>query len=247
MLTQAMSRPLSTTLLLGATLVSAATFGCDTEIRSCDLETDQIILWATLTNSDAGVEVEVEFEAANTEGVALALCPERDRLEINGVEATLVRALGHLFYTAKFKEPAAGYELMFMRGARQNITMLVEMPPSFEILEPAIDSVHPRGAALDVAWTPAWPGGEIDLTLADTVGSDCIEGLGVRYTLEDTVSAVVGGNSLVSGAAVEDESPGCAMTLTLTRSTELQYPAAFHEGGRVSAAVRRRRPFTSVE
>lgn len=228
-------------------LVSAATFGCVSEIRSCDLDTDEIILWATLTNSDAGVEVEVEFEAANTEGAALALCPERDRLEINGVEASLVRALGHLFYTVEFEQPAAGYEIVLMRGAGQTVTTLVEMPPSFEILAPTVDTAHPRSSALDVVWTPAWPGGEIELVLADAVGSDCIEGLGVRYTLEDTGSAVVGGDSLVSGAALEDESLGCAVTLTLTRSAELQYPAAFHEGGRVSTAVRRRRPFTSVE
>jgi len=233
-------------LLLGVTLLGAAS-GCVAEVRSCDLKTDEIVMWATLTDSDAGVEVEIEFAVGDSEGAAIALCPERDRLEVNGTEATVIRALGLLFYTVKFEEPQGSYEIVLARNGGQSVTTLVEPPPAFEIVEPALDSTHPRSAPLTVSWTPEWSGGMVDLAVEDAIGSDCIEGLGVYYQLEDTGSFIIGGNSLVSGRADPENSLGCAVTVSLSRSASVDYPAAFHEGGSISAYVRRRRPFTSVE
>lgn len=224
-------------------LLGATALGCASEVQSCDLATDEMVMWATLTDSDGEIEIEIEFEVANAEGAALALCPERDHLTVNGTEASLVRALGQLYYAVEFESASEGsYEIVLERDGAQSVAVEIEMPPIFELTAPEPDSTHSRGAALEVVWAPAWPGGTMKLAIEDAIGSDCIEGLGVEYEVEDQGSFSVAGNALVGGGA-----GSCGVSLALSRSVAIEYPAAFHEGGQISAFVRRRRPFTSVE
>jgi hypothetical protein len=225
-------------------LLGVTTLGCASEARSCDLDTDAIIMWATVTDDGEQIEVEIEFEAAGAEGAALALCPERDHLEVNGVEASLVRALGHVYYTAEFPGDSVGdYEIVLQRDDAQSVSVVVELPPSFEIVAPMPSSSHSRADALDVSWDPAWPGGMVELAVEDAIGSECIEELGVAYEIEDTGSYTIGPYALVSG-----ETGGtCDVTLALTRSVAVDYPSELHEGGEIAGFVRRRLPFTSTE
>jgi hypothetical protein len=229
------------TLLVG--VLGAATAGCGTDVESCDIDTKSMIMWATITDLGEGVDIEVSFELPGEAGTPLALCPERDRLEINGVETSQVRALGHLYYTAKFSTAAETYEIVLVRDGAPNVSATVEMPPGFEILEPAADSSHPRGAALEVSWAPERSSNMIELAIEDAIGSDCIEGFGVAYEVADIGSYSVEGNSLVAGA----EGGSCEVTLALTRSVVADYPTQFHTGGSISAFVRRDRPFISVD
>lgn len=226
-------------MLLGATSVA-----CASEARSCDLDTDALMMWATVTDRGDLVEVEIEFEAAGAEGAALALCPERDRLEVNGVEASLVRALGHVYYTAEFEPDAdRDYTIALQRDEWQSVSVTVELPPSFEILEPSANSSHSRGTALDISWDPPWSAGVMELAVEDEIGSECIEALGIAYDVEDTGSYTVAPFMLTSGG----EGGSCDVTLALTRSVIVDYPSELHEGGEIAGFVRRRQPFTSTE
>lgn len=225
-------------------LLGATALGCASEARSCDLDTDAIVMWATISDLGDRVEAEIEFEAAGAEGAALALCPDRDRLEVNGVEASSVRALGHVYYTVEFEGASVGeYEITLSRDDAKSVSVTVELPPSFEIVSPAANSTHSRGASLDIGWDPPWPGGVMELAVEDEVGSECIEALGIAYEVEDTGSYTVAPFMLTSGG----EGGTCDVTLALTRSGIVDYPSGLHEGGEIAGFVRRRQPFTSTE
>jgi hypothetical protein len=226
-------------VLLGATLL-----GCASEARSCDLDTDAIVMWATVTDLGEQVEVEIKFEAAGAEGAALTLCPERDHLEVNGVEASLVRALGHVYYRVEFAGDSVGeYDIVLERDDAQSLSVSVELPPSFTVLEPAANSTHSRGTPLEIVWDPSWPEGLMELAVEDEVGSECIEALGIAYDVEDTGSYMLAAYKLAAGTT----GGTCDVTLALTRSVTVEYPAALHEGGEIAGYVRRRQPFTSTE
>ncbi|PRP90606.1 hypothetical protein ENSA5_63340 [Enhygromyxa salina] len=236
-------RPCSVALLaLGAS-------GCsDTTPRSCDLNTSSLVMRGTVSDFNNGVEVEIEFETEvetepGTSGTTLELCPDSDQLEVNGVEAEPVQALGHLYYVVEFAEPEASYEISLERKDHESVSMIVEMPPSFEITAPAVGAESSRGEPLAVEWTPSWPEQLVELKISDKIGSSCIEGLGVEVEVDDTGSYDLAANTLVGGGAVSN----CEVSLSLTRLAEADYPAALAEGGKVSAVVKRRRPFTSVE
>lgn len=229
-------------------LLGVMALGCASEARSCDLDTDAIMMWATVTDLGDRVEIEIDFEAAGAEGAPLALCPERDRLEVNGVEASMVRALGHVYYTVEFDGPSGGasvgeYELVLQRDDAQSVSVTVELPPSFDILAPSANSSHSRGAALDVSWDPPWPTDVIELAVEDAIGSDCIEALGIAYEVEDNGGYTVAPYMLASGEA----GGSCDVTLALTRRVAVEYPNELHEGGEIAGFVRRRQPFTSTE
>lgn len=215
---------------------------------SCDLDTASLVLRATISDLDSGVEAEIEL-STSTEGdtgvgggTNLALCPGTDRLLVNGVEADEVYALGHLYYTVEFAEPVTIYEIVLERGDEGTVTIPVEAPPSFEISAPAPDAEHSRGSALEVSWAPAWPGYMSELSVSDEIGSSCIEGLGSTFEVPDEGSYVVGAGTLDSAAG-----GACEATVSLTRISEASYPAALAEGGSVAAIVKRRRAFTSVD
>lgn len=225
-------------LFLGVTAL-----GCASEARSCDLDTDQMLMWATVSDLEGVVEVEVEFEAVGLEGAALSLCPDRDQLSINGVEATEVRALGYVYYLAEFDEPADTYEIALDRTDKQSVSVAVELPPTLEILTPAPNSSHSRSMGLEVGWTPIWSDHTLELSVEDTIGSECLEQLGVVQEVEDIGSYTLGGSSLLSGPT----GGSCDVTLELTRNLVVAYPDELHEGGAIAAYVRRRQPFTSTE
>src|SRR5690606_27583367 len=221
-------------VMLGArsvvALLGVSALGCASEARSCDLDTDAIVMWATVTDLGDAVEVEVEFEAAGVEGIGLSLCPDRDRLAINGVEPSVLRALEHVVYVAEFDGASTGeYEIALQRTDAQSVSVTVELPPSIEVLSPALDSTHSRAAPLEVSWDPAWSGQMIDLAVEDQVGSDCIDALAIGYQVEDTGSYTIGAHSLVSATG-----GSCEVTLALTRSVAVEYPSELHEGGQIA-------------
>lgn len=230
-----------------ATLSGSA---CADTPRSCDLETASLVLRATISDTDDGVEAEIELSTPTMvdpdfgagAGTALALCSDSDRLLVNGEEATEVHALGHLYYVVEFDGPTSNYEVTLDRRDRDDVTIVVTAPPSFEIDAPSEQSEHSRSAPLQVSWSPAWPDHESELTVADEIGAGCIDGLGERVFVDDTGDYVLGASALTS------ESGGrCEVKASLTRIAEADYPASLAEGGSVTAVVKRRRAFTSVE
>lgn len=229
-------------------VLGAMTLGCASEVRSCDLATDAIVMWATVNDVDGRIEVEVEFENAAIEGSSLELCPDRDRVEVNGTEASAIQALGHVYYVLELDGSASAreVEIVLQRADPPSVSAIVELPPTIETIEmisqdPQNDG-HSRAAPLEIAWTPAWPGGTLGLAVEDAVGSDCLESLGVSYDVEDIGSYTISAHTLVSSTGGT-----CELTLALTRSVLAEYPAELHEGGRVAGFVRRRQPFTSTE
>jgi hypothetical protein len=230
-------------------LLALGACACADTPRSCDLETSALVLHATISDLDDGVEVEVELETASdkdpdaSSGTTLALCPDADHLEVNGIAAREVHALGHRYYVVHFDQPESSYEISLRRNDGESVTMLVDTPPTLEITEPPDAVTRSRAQPIEIGWMPGWPGQQINLAIEDKIGSSCIEGLGVDIDVEDAGSYSVAGNALVGGGTTTS----CAVTLTLTRVLEAEYPAALAEGGKVSAVVKRRRLFTSVE
>ena len=227
--------------------IACSLTACADTPRSCDLDTASLVLRATITETSDGVEAELELSTSTeadptAAGTALALCSDTDRLLVNEVEAEEVRALGHLYYIVEFDGPASSYEVSLARRDRDDVTIVVEPPPSFEIDEPAEQSEHSRSEPLQVSWSPAWPDHEIELSIADEIGAGCIDGLGEQLPVDDT------GSYAFSNGALESEAGGsCEVKVSLTRVAEAEYPASLAAGGSVTAIVKRRRPFTSVE
>jgi hypothetical protein len=141
-----------------------------------------------------------------------------------------------------FDQAEPSYEISLQRNDNISVTTTVEMPPTLEITEPADDASRSRAEPIEIAWMPAWPGQLVNLGIKDEIGSDCIEDLGVAYDVDDIGSYTVGGGALVGGGA-----DSCEVTLTLTRVLESDYPSELAQGGSISAIVKRRRSFTSIE
>jgi hypothetical protein len=230
-------------------LLALGAAACADTPRSCDLATSALVLRATVSDLDAGVEIEIELETASdtgsdlSSGTTLALCTDTDHLEVNGVRAEELYALGHRYYVVSFDTPEPSYEISLLRSDHEDVSATVDMPPTLEITQPNEGATRSRAAPIDVAWTPGWADHLIELAIEDEIGSSCIEGLGVEVEVEDVGSYSVGGNMLVGGGAVSS----CEVTLTLTRVAEAEYPAALAPGGNVNAVVKRRRLFTSTE
>jgi hypothetical protein len=172
-------------------------------------------------------------------GTTLALCPDEDLLEVNGVETEERNALGHLYYVAEFKSREPSYEISLERPSHEDVSFTIELPPSFDISLPDPSVDHPRDAALDITWSPAWPDHQLGLSVADEIGSACIDGLGFELDIDDTGMYSVAAGTLVGTGA-------CQVTVTLTRIAEAAYPASLADGGNATAIVKRRLVINSI-
>lgn len=232
----------SAALLGGLGLLAA----CAVEPRSCELESNAIVLHATVTDGDRGVEVELELEAAaegDEPGTPLTLCVESgEQLRVNGRSAKQVRALGQVFYTVEFDAPETTYTVEYVRDD-ETIELALEMPPTFEISTPTEDQIIPRSEPIMVSWSPTWPDHMIQIAVEDRVGSDCLEGLGYSTEAQDLGTATIGANSIEAGAAKAAET--CKAWIAITRSSVGTYPSQLHEGGSFEGYVKRRRRFQS--
>jgi hypothetical protein len=221
--------------------------GCNDATHSCQVENERLLLRATVSELDAvpgepRVRVEVELEAVSDgpgSGTTLALCPEGDRLEVNGVEAEELDTLGHLYYIAEFQDRAPSFEIALTRPSHEDVTLTIELPPSFEISQPMAGAELPRDAALDIAWSPAWTDHQLALQVADEIGSACIDGLGIDLDVDDSGTYSVPAGMLVGTGS-------CQVTISLTRLAEGEYPSSLAPGGNATAIVKRRLVVTSI-
>jgi hypothetical protein len=237
-------------LLARCTLV-ALTLGvsaCSDTPYSCGIDNATLLVRATVSELDAvanepRVRVEVELAAAGAEpgtGTTLALCPDDEELTVNGVETEELNALGHLYYVAEFESREPSYEISLARPSYEDVLITIELPPAFDISLPDDPAAgHPRSAALDIAWTPAWPDHQLGLSVADEIGSACIDGLGIELDVDDTGSYSVPANTLVGTGS-------CQVTISLTRLAEGAYPASLAAGGNATAIVKRRLVINSI-
>lgn len=239
-----MSRPRSIQLaaLVGIGLLAS----CSTETHSCNLETSAIVLHATVTDHDEGVEVEIELELGDGDddsiGTPLSLCTESgEQLEVNGHPAKQVRVLGRVYYLVDFPEPEATYTIVYVRD-EGTITTQLMMPPTLAITMPAEDAEVSRAEALSIGWDPSWPEHAMTLAIEDEIGSDCLEGLGYASEVDDMGAVTIAANQVESGP---DSAATCTAWIALTRTSAAAYPDELHEGGSVEGYVKRRRRFTS--
>lgn len=231
-------------------LVIAALVGvlpaCANEQRTCQIDTSELVMWATVTDLNGVVEVEIELETfvADGQGSSLELCPNRDTLLVNGDRTEAVHTFGQYYYTATYEDELPdSYELVFERKDHDSVTVTVEMPPSFEVTTPEPDGQYARTADLPIAWSPTWADHEMQLSIVDGIGSSCIDGLGISEVVEDAGSWVVPANSLIGGGSGDD----CEVSFSMARSLMAAYPAELHEGGEVVAFVRRGFSIVSTE
>lgn len=235
--------------LAGCTLASLTPWagGCsDNATHSCRVPNDELQMRATVSELDAvegepRVRVEIELAVVGESGTSstVALCPDGDGLEVNGVETTELSSLGHLYYIAEFDDREPSFEIMLTRPDHGDVALTIELPPSFEISMPAADTELPRDAALDIAWSPAWPDHQLALAVADEIGSACIDGLGIELDVDDTGMYTVPAGALVGMGS-------CQVTISLTRLAEASYPSSLAPGGNATAIVKRRLIVTSI-
>jgi hypothetical protein len=235
-------RPIALVGAVGIALLG----GCSTEPRSCNLEASAIVLHATVTDGDEGVEIEIELEIGVDDeesiGTPLSLCEEAgETIMVNGRPAEQVRVLGRIYYVVEFEEPETTYTIDYVRDDG-TITAELTMPPTLAITMPAEEAQASRSLPLDVAWEPTWPEHTIMLAIEDQIGSDCLEGLGYSMEIEDLGGATIAANQLESGP---DSDATCTVWIALTRTSVAAYPEALHGGGSIEGYVKRRRRFTS--
>jgi len=112
----ASARPLRLAALAGIGSLA----GCSANPRSCDLEASAIVLYATVTDTDEGVEVELKLETGvdvdDSSGTPLSLCTDAgERLEVNGLPAKEQRVLGQIYYVIDSSAPMAIYTIDYVR------------------------------------------------------------------------------------------------------------------------------------
>jgi hypothetical protein len=235
-------RPIQLAVASGIGLLSS----CSTEPRSCNLEPSAIAMFATVTDGDEGVEIEIELEIGIDDeesiGTPLSLCAEAGEvIEVNGRAAEQVRVLGRIYYVIEFEDPETTYTIAYVRDDG-TITAELTMPPTLDITTPAEDQMIPRSEPLSIAWEPTWPDHPIMVAIEDQIGSDCLEGLGYSTEVDDVGSATIVANQLESGP---DTDASCTAWIALTRTSVAAYPDALHESGSIEGYVKRRRRFTS--
>ena len=238
--------PTPTRAILAA-LATLPLWGCAEGPRSCGISSASLVMFATAIDGGEGVvEVEVEFETAtdslDNTGTSLELCPDSDRLEINGATPEEVRALGHLYYVAELASQSE-ITITLERANNEQIEVTVEMPPDFSITSPSAGDSHSRAAELALSWAPEWPEHQAALSIGDKIGSLCIEGLGYDAIIDDTGELLLPEETLVSGA----DGGSCEVKLNLTRIQEAAYPAELGPGGNIIAIVNRQQPFNSTD
>ena len=216
-----------------AALASLA-LGCSNEPQTCDLATSELWMSATISDLNGTVEVEIEFESADR-ATTLELCPDRDKLTVNGAKLESIRVFGEQYYRVEFDSAESNYEIRLERSGAEDATISFAMPPSFEILAPTANASVSRSEPLTLEWAPSWPGEEIQVAVLDDIGSSCIEGLGVFAMVPDEGSYAIGGSSL----AATDIGQECEVALILTRTRVEDHPAGRFAGGAVSGVLSR--------
>ena len=140
----ASARPLRLAALAGIGSLA----GCSANPRSCDLEASAIVLYATVTDTDEGVEVELKLETGvdvdDSSGTPLSLCTDAgERLEVNGLPAKEQRVLGQIYYVIDSSAPMAIYTIDYVRD-EGTISIELAMPPTLELLAPTEGAAIPR-------------------------------------------------------------------------------------------------------
>lgn len=237
------TRPAALTFLVG--LVTSAP-GCSTEPRACEIETSKIAMYTFVENTGDGAVVDISLEIATGEGAGtqLELCPDKETITVNDREATLVRALGQVYYEVEFSTASSAYEVGLQRTDFADAVATIEMPPSFEVESPAPGSEHARSADLEIAWSPAWDGGVIDVAVEDEIGSSCIAGLGVELEVDDAGAYTLPAGALIGGTS---GTQSCEVWISLARWAVGEYPPQLHADGAVVGVVKRRHAFVSTQ
>jgi len=224
----------------GQWLVCLALIGCDgTEQPPCAAAADELDMLAvvTLVESGAGAGVAL-VRASDDEPKALPLCGG-DRLEVNGV--ALEPSQDPSYYEAAV-DPAAAYDVVWIREDGTRHTLGGTTPPDFTIDSPTPDESLSRSSAQSVTWSPPRDGEQIHLELvAEEPG--CV-------TMVDTYIPDTGAWTFSAGdieAAAEAPDAQCVTELSLAREAWVEGDPSFL-GGRSLLLIsqQRDRLFTSV-
>lgn len=220
-----------------APLLALASVGCIETAQSCDVETRDMLMQATASDSDEGIQVEVELQLAD-DLTSLELCEDDDELTVNGVVAQQIRALGHVYYVVDFADPAERYDIELRREVHRGATARLEMPPRFEITAPEVELRQSSAEEFELRWDPPWAGEVIGLTLEGEIGEGCLEGPRYEQEVADLGSYLFAAGSIE--LAETAPATGCDVTVGLTRTVAGDYPAGMADGGTVDAFVKRR-------
>jgi hypothetical protein len=219
---------------LACVFASSLALGCTSDPQTCKIPTSELVMSATVANVNGDVEVDVEFHTVDG-SATLELCPERDRLTVNGAPVESIRVFGEQYYRVQFDDPDERYEIRLARSGASDATGAIDMPPSFEITAPTPNSSYSRSGLLAIEWAPSWAGELMQVSLLDDIGSSCLVGLGLFDTVEDAGQVEVGGAKL----AASDTQGECELTLLLTRSRALEFTSEGFGGGGITGSISR--------
>ncbi len=213
-----------------------------------------MVLRAVDLVSEDGEEVRVAVDFATGDRATFPISWRRcdgDRVLINGQDAREVKQEDRTEYTLTLNGGGETVTVELDRATQDDvITASVERPPRFEVLAPEPGLAASRSTALELAWEPAAPGGEMQVELQEELGGGrCIvtgdaehdykgQG-GVR--VEDTGTWTIPG-----GVLDNDGELRCDARLLLRRYSRGDYPEGLATGGFVQAEVLRIVVFESI-
>ena len=227
--------------------------GCSssgTDVESEQVETRRI--WAGMTLSSKGngnTRVKVELNEGGSSGSNIRLSAN-ERLEANGggniVTLTEDVDIGDIDYEGTVPIDAGNTLFrvsLFRADGTINSGSTVSIPPTFEFVSPARGRRFTAGERLPLAWSPADPGGtiELEVSLSCPAGSSSVTFTAEWFDLDDT-----GVNSFDTGRLSflnnNTQPPGtvCDMDIALRRDRSGSFDPAFRGGGFVRATQVRR-------
>jgi hypothetical protein len=230
---------------LSGVLMTIPSSGCSSH-RSCELDTENIILRALIVDYGDGVEAEIELANGAGDGyTSLELCSDSgDTLTVNGSRAEEIYVGDHYFYVVDFSEPSAAYEVVFTRDHEdESSSAEVLAPPPFELTAPEPLAQSSRAESLELAWEPGAPG-EIQISIADELGVACLES-GLEELVADTGALSLPAGTLAPGADIPEDGV-CALDLTLSRRAVGEVSSHLSSVSTIDAIVARHRSIDSI-
>jgi hypothetical protein len=218
----------------------------------CKVMSDELSMVARVV--DNGVTVRAAVDFATGERGELSVPWERcenDRVQINGETAMETVESEQVEYSLTLDVGAAtAFEFRLAREDFDPVVATVELPPTFEVVEPAPGQPISRGADVTIRWQPPNPGGEMQIELAEEVGAGvCIvaETEGHEYKRPGGIRVEDDGEWLVPATAIGgDPQADCDARYVLNRFAQGDYPSALDPGGFIEAEVLRTIVFTST-
>lgn len=229
----------------------ADTDGDDT----CEIPTDALAVVAAVVDNGVTLRAEVELSTEGIDGPRpLSLCTKKgkqDTLQIDGGEPEVVERPDGSIYASTLQETTARTVTVDLaRTEHESLMLSIELPPSFDVVAPVAGAEVSRSMELLLEWTPANPGGQMRIELAEEIGNGvCLETMVADHDYKGLAGVDIEDDGdwkipaeVIDGGARDR----CDASYRFTRVLGSPYPEALGDGGYLEGRVERVVPFVSV-